>query len=395
MAEMRKIPVEDLKPGMCFDKPVYIDSNNMLVGANISIKEDDIKKLMKWGISSIETSGNLISTEADLQFKQKIDAAKAVDVREIVTDYNNLIKRRKNLILVHRETCAEVERIHNAIRSDEKFTLEKLGEALDSIIRLMGESSNVFIFLYGLDEGKNYLVVHSVNVTFYALLIGIALKYTPARLRELGLGTLLIDAGMLKIPNYIIHKQSNLTDQEYNVIRTHPLHGYKVLKQLGNVDERIAIVSLQHHEQYDGRGYPRGLKGHQIDEYARIASIADSYEAQISSRSYRKKQFFYHAMRNLLSSGVNKFDPVILKVFLSRMSVYPIGSLVELSNGSVGVVVGSVLQKPLRPIIKLIFDSQGKRIEGTVILNLLEEISLYIVKALDEDEAGVNFLDVL
>ncbi len=267
--------------------------------------------------------------------------------------------------------------------------------ALNEIIRILGESGNIFIFLYGLDEGKNHLVVHSVNVTFYSLLIGIALKYTPDKLQELGLGTLLIDAGMLKIPPYIIHKQSNLTDQEFNLIKTHPLHGYRAIKQQGAVMEKIAIVTLQHHEQYDGRGYPRGLKGHQIDEYAKIASIADSYEAQISNRSYRQKQFFYHAMRNLLSSGVNKFDPVILKVFLSRMSVYPIGSMVKLNDGSVGLVVGSIAQKPLRPIVKLVFDSSGSRMKDTRMLNLLEEMSLFIVKALDEEEAGVNFLDVL
>ncbi len=395
MAQMREIPVEDLKPGMRFDRPVYIDSNNILVGANVSIKEADIKRLMKWGVTRIETAGTLVSTEEEIKLEQKIESMYPVDVSAIVNSYNNLLKKRRTLIEVHRKACTEVEKVHTAIKSNEKFNLKGIDEALDGIIKLMGESNNIFLFLYGLDEGKNYLVVHSVNVTFYSILIGIALKYSQERLHELGQGTLLIDAGMLKIPPYIMNKQSNLTDQEYNLVRTHPLHGYRAVKQLGGVSDKIATVSLQHHEQYDGRGYPRGIKGHEIDEYAKIAAIADSYEAQISNRSYRKKQFFYHAMRNLLSSGVNKFDPVILKVFLSRMSVYPIGSLVRLNDESIGVVIGSVAQKPLRPIVKLVFDSTGKRIQETRIINLLEEISLFVTKALNEEEAGVNFLDVL
>lgn len=395
MSQMKEILVEDLKPGMRFDKPVYIDSSNMLVGANVSIKESDIKKLMKWGVASIETAGALVSTDADLKLEKRIETFHPVDVDAIVQNYNNLLRKRRNLIEVHRRACTEVEKVHSAIKTDQKFTTEGLEEALDGIIRLMGESSNIFLFLYGLDEGKNTHVVHSVNVTFYSILIGIALKYTPEKLGELGLATLLIDAGMLKIPPYIMSKQSNLTEQEFNLIRTHPLHGYRALKQLGQVSDAVAAVALQHHEQYDGRGYPRGLKGHEISEYAKVAAIADSYEAQISNRSYRKKQFFYHAMRNLLSSGVNKFDPVILKVFLSRMSVYPIGSLVRLNDNSTGIVVGSVPQKPMRPIVKLVFDEQGKRIPETKIVNLLEEISLYVVKALDEEEAGVNFLEVL
>jgi hypothetical protein len=103
----------------------------------------------------------------------------------------------------------------------------------------------------------------------------------------------------------------------------------------------------------------------------------------------------YLRLKNLLSSGVNRFDPVILKVFLSRMSVYPIGSMVRLNDQSIGIVIGSIPQKPLRPIVKLVFDASGERIKEHRMVNLLEEISLYVVKALDEDEAGVSFLEVL
>jgi HD-GYP domain-containing protein (c-di-GMP phosphodiesterase class II) len=395
MAQMKKIPVEELKPGMRFDRPVYIDSNNMLVGANVTIKESDIKRLMKWGISEIETEGTVTSSERDITMSQKIEKLISLDAKRIVDDYSNLLMKRKNLMEVHRDACKVVGDVYNAIKSDELFTLDSLEASVKSITQLMEENNNVFLLLYTLEEGRNYLVVHSVNVTFYAVHIAMALKYTPERLKELALGTILVDAGMVKMPAYIAYKQSNLSEHEQNLIKTHPLHGYKLLKQLGKVREKSAMVGLQHHEQFDGNGYPRGLKGNQIDEYARIASIADSYEAQISSRSYREKQSFYNAMKNLLSTGVNRFDPVILRVFLSRMSVYPIGSIVELNDASVGLVIGSVPQKPLRPIIKMIFDTDHKRIEDLVIINLLEESALYVVRVLDEKEAGVGLLDVL
>ncbi len=392
---MKKIPVEDLRPGMRFDKPVFIDSNNMLVGANVTIKESDIKRLMKWGISEIETMGNLSSSENDMRFVQKIDASISADAKKIVDQYSLLLLKRKELMDIHREACRVVGDVYTAIKNDEMFTTDSIENTAKSIIRLTEEDNNIVLFLYGLEEGKNYLVAHSVNVTFYALLIGTALKYTPDKLRELALGTLLIDAGMVKMPAYIAYKQSNLSDHEFNLIKTHPLHGYRLIKQLGKIREKSALVGLQHHEYFDGKGYPRGLKGNQIDEYARIAAIADSYEAQISSRSYREKQSFYHAMKNLLSSGVNRFDPVILRVFLSKMSVYPIGSLVELNDGSVGLVIGSVPRKPLRPIIKLIFDSEKNRLSDLIIINLLEETALFVNRVLDEKEAGVSLLDVL
>lgn len=388
---MKKILVEDLKPGMLFNKPLYIDSSNMLIAANIPLKEGDIKKLMTWGVNEVETEGEIINKEDFI--KQEVSDAE--NEKKILTEYNELLKKRKKLIEVHTKARRAVESIYNAIRNDATFEIENIEKSVYDIIDILKENKNIFLFLYGLDEGKDYLVTHSVNVTFYAIIIGIALKYNTAKLKDLGIGTMLVDAGMIKMPVYIIHKQSNLTDQEYKQIKTHPLYGYKALRDLGQVKESIANVSLQHHEQFDGKGYPRGLHGNEISEFSRISAIADSYEAQISNRSYRKKVDFYHAMRNLLASGVNRFDPVILRIFLSRMSVYPIGSLVELNDGSRGLVIGSVPAKPLRPILKLIFDDKGNRIDKAVIVNLLEKSNLYIAKVLDEEEAGINIFDVL
>jgi HD-GYP domain-containing protein (c-di-GMP phosphodiesterase class II) len=377
---------------MIYNKPLQVDDKTVIVQGNTPIKEEDIKKLMKWGVSEIETAGILIkSVEAPTAPVISINESE----KKILGEYNDLLKKRINLIEVHTLAWKSVENAHAAIKANKPFSLDPLIEASDRIISLMRGNSNIFLFLYGLEEGKDYLVAHSVNVAFYSAIIGLGLKYPDTKLRDLLLGTLLIDSGMLKIPVYIIHKQSNLTDVEFNQIKTHPLHGYRVLKELARVKDSIANVTLQHHEQFDGKGYPRGIKGSEIDEFARIASIADSYESQISNRSYKKKVFFYHAMRNLLSSGVSKFDPVILRVFLSMMSVYPIGSIVELNDSRIGIVIGSVHEKPLRPMLKIIFDKEGRRLTNTVIINLLEESSLYILRAMDESEAGINIFDVL
>ncbi len=387
MPEFRKIPVEELKPGMIYDQPLYVDKSNVLVAANVAVRESDIKKLMTWGVSEIETEGSLITNTSGQSSSDR--------ERRIIQDYNELIKKRKQLISVHLKARKAVEDAHSAIRKQSRISLTDIESAVEDIIALLKENSNVFLFLYGLDEGKDYIITHSVNVTFYSLIMGIALKYSDSSLKTLGIGTMLIDAGMIKMPVYITHKQSNLSEQEYKQIKTHPLHGYKSIRDLGDIPEKAAEISLQHHEQFDGKGYPRGLKGNEISEYARIAAIADSYEAQISKRSYRQKVYFYQAMRNLLSSGVNKFDPVILRIFLSCLSVYPIGSLVELSDSTIGIVIGSAPEKPLRPIIKLVFDAQRDRVSGTLIVNLIDNTSLYIVRALDETEAGINIFDVL
>ena len=384
-----KILVEDLKIGMSFNQPVYIDSDELFLQSGTPISEQDIKKLMAWGVVELITSGQPVDNKVE-----PIETEILTET-EIINNYESFLKKRKLLIALHQKARAAVENVHNNIRQDQPFDITEIENAVIDIIKVLRENPNIFLFLYGLDESKSYLVNHSVNVTFYAIIIGLAMNYPMNVLKELGVGTMLIDAGMIKMPVYILHKQSNLTEHEFNQIKTHPLLGYKAVRDLGHVSELSAEVSLQHHEQFDGKGYPRGLRGNDISEFARIAAIADSYEAQISSRSYRKKIFFYHAMKNLIASAVNKFDPAILRTFLVRMSVYPIGSIVVLNDKSMGVVISSSTQKPLRPTLKLIFDSAGNRIQGTTIINLIEKTSLYITGVVDEDQANINIFDVL
>jgi HD-GYP domain-containing protein (c-di-GMP phosphodiesterase class II) len=387
---IKKIPVEELKPGMTFTKSVFTDATNILVGAKVPIKEDDIKKLMRWGISFVETAGELIDVKAPVEPGDRMIHTGD----QVIEDYHQLLKKRGRLIDIHNKAVKAVSETHGAIKAGHSINSEVLKKSAIEIITILRENYNVFLFLYGLGEEKDPVDTHPVNVAFYSVILGMALKYDIEELKKLALGALLTNAGMMKIPAYIILKQSGLSEQERNQIKTHPLLGYKAIKELAGFDEDIASVSLQHHEQFDGKGYPRGLKGNEIGEFSRIIAIADSYEAQITARSYRDKVDFYHAMKNLLSGGVNKFDPVLLRLFLSVMSVYPIGSLVEINDNRKGIVIGSIPEKPLRPILKIIFNPEGTPPEELTIVNLLKETSLYIVRVLDEKELNIDLFDV-
>jgi HD-GYP domain-containing protein (c-di-GMP phosphodiesterase class II) len=385
--EKKYIPVEYLKPGMIFDQPTYIDSSNILTEADVAITEADIKKLTTWGVDIIETYGDEIKSASDLD--------KSLSKKQIIKQYNDLLKKRKDLISIHTKAQTVVGEVYSCIKADKPFTVDRIESSVVDIINLLKQNQRVFLFLYGFGESKNYLVTHSVHVAFYAIILGMALNYTTSQLIELGTGAMLVDAGMMKIPIYIINKQGKLTEKEYNQIKTHPLLGYKAFKQLTNVSDNIADISLQHHEQFDGKGYPRGLKGDEILELANIVSIADCYEAQISNRSYKKKIYFHNAMKNLISTGANKFNPRLLNSFLPSLSLYPIGSIVQFNDQSIGIVIGSSPDKPLRPVVKLIFDDKKRRVKDLELINLIEKPDIYILKALEESEAKINIFDVL
>lgn len=389
---MNRFKVDKLKTGMRFSKPVYIDSNNMLVGANVSIREGDIKRLIRWGIKEIMSEGTPVDTnEHAVSISQGADDA----LSGILNDYNRLIKMREEVDRVHLEAYNAVLKAHQAVRNNRLIVVADLDRAVEAIINLITKNKNVFIFNYNDSHDWDPLAIHSVNATFYAVLIGMSMKYTKPRLVDLAMGVMMINVGMVLIPSYITHKQSPLSDHELNQVKTHPLLAYQAMKKLGNFSEKCCTVVVQHHEQFDGKGYPRGVTGADIDEGARIASIADNYEAFLEKRSYREKQFFYQAMKQLAGQAVSKFDPVIIRLFVSVLSVYPVGSIVELNKGGTGIVIGSNPQKPMRPIVKMVLAENGHQVRDLMIINLANEPSVFITKSLDENESGITMLDVL
>lgn len=385
---MKKIPVEELKPGMRFSKAVYIDSSNMLVNANVQIQEDDIKRLMKWGIIEVSTEGEILTSS----FQAGNITSEQFNV--ILDEYNVLVSLKDSVQEIHDRTVKEVIKIHTAIKNDRMFHIQDLTKAVEDIYQLIRQNSNVFLFLQRSESNKDLMAVHSVNAAFYAMVIGHALKYNRSRTKDLGIGVLLINAGMIQIPGYIVNKEGNLNDHELLQIKNHPILGYQALKKLGNIAEEIAVISLQHHEQFDGSGYPKKLKGIDISEFARIASVADNYEAMLEKKSYRARNYFYQAMKQLVATGSRKFDPVILRVFISILSVYPIGSVVQLNTNKIGVVIGSFKDRPMRPVVKLIRDENNVKIKGVEIVNLVDEHNLYIAQTIDETVAGINMSEL-
>jgi HD-GYP domain-containing protein (c-di-GMP phosphodiesterase class II) len=152
----------------------------------------------------------------------------------------------------------------------------------------------------------------------------------------------------------------------------------------------VGLIVLQHHERWDGEGYPRHLSGADIDIGARIVSVSDAFEAMVSQKPYRNSMMGYQAMKNLLSDNLRRFDPDVIKAFIQTMGIYPIGSIILLNNGAMARVVDVQGTAPLRPKIKILIDEFGKvfkQDEGDDI-DLLVEKSLFIAKAVDPKEAA-------
>ena len=232
-------------------------------------------------------------------------------------------------------------------------------------------------------------MLHGINSTLIALIGGINLKYDTVQLEKLAVSALLHDIGMFLLPEELLNKSGKLTDDEFTSIKNHTALAYKLLSKL-NFDKDVLDGIVQHHEQFDGRGYPRKLKGSEINQFALIISIADSFDAQISKRTYREAKSSYNAMKEVISNANNKFDSHILKAFLMSLSIYPPGTLVQLNDYSIGLVDSINNDASLRPVLRIIIDKDGNKIKDRVLLDLKNHQSLYIALVLNKDDYKRN-----
>ncbi len=233
---------------------------------------------------------------------------------------------------------------------------------------------------------SEWLLVHNVHVTFISLILGQGLGYDIKMLLKLGLAALLENVGMYKIPDSVLEKRGSLDDKEMAMIREHPKNSYEILAQMGDRYQWLAEVAVQVHERTDGSGYPYGLKGGEIYELPSIIGLTDVYMAMIRDRPYRDKIVQTDAIKHIVEEVKGEFPAKIRKVFLNRISLFPVNTYVVLNNKSIGRVLSTKKEQPLRPTIELLYDSAGGKMERREILPLSENPLLYITESIHERE---------
>lgn len=237
---------------------------------------------------------------------------------------------------------------------------------------------------------EDYLCAHSVNTCILAIQVGLGLGYNKSKLTQLGLAAILHDVGMFRVLD-IVSQPTKLTSQEYSRVKEHSLQGAKLLSQVEDIDREMPqAVAGEHHERHDGRGYPQGLEGKQINEYARIVGLVDVYEALTHQRSYREKMQAHQALKKVVDGSGNLFHPEVVKGLINQLTIYPMGSLVELSSGEIARVATPNKGFLLRPVVNIIFDREGKRLAERRSIDLSREKCYHIKGPADERLACMN-----
>ena len=257
------------------------------------------------------------------------------------------------------------------------FEEARMGKAVDSgnARKLVEEISDsvtrnpgALISLARLKTADDYTYMHSVAVCALMISLGRQIGVDENTIPRLGIAGLLHDLGKAMMPQDVLNKPGKLTDEEFGIMKRHPSEGAKLLQSSESIDDIALDVALHHHEKTDGSGYPEGLKDNEISLYAKMGAVCDVYDAITSNRPYKAGWDPAESLRRMAEWANGHFDPTVFQAFVKTLGIYPIGSLVRLSSGRLGLVVEQSPKSLLTPRIKVFFSTRSNtRIRPTLI----------------------------
>ena len=354
---MRRVALELLTSDMVLARPVY-HLNSILLKVGTSHLERFISSLSKLGITHLYVTDRL---SEDIVLEDTINQETRLHCKQVL--FSTI----------------------NALSSQGVLKTDLLSESTDEILDEILKNTSVLASMNEIGTSDDSTFNHSINVAIYSLLVAKQLNYPRVRAKKLAMGLLLHDIGKTMVNQKILYKPSRLTKAEYEHVKTHTVLGYEVLKKNDSLTELSRIVALSHHERLDGSGYPNRIKGKEIHEFVRIASIVDIYDALTSERCYHKKRTIYEAVASLKDEAVGKLDAGLVSTFIKCIAIYPNGTMVRLSDGSTGIVKNQNPDLPYRPVVRIISDPLDRPIVAQDIdLAVVREIKIQEAKYMEE-----------
>lgn len=291
---------------------------------------------------------------------------KGINPVDVVSEEN----RRRALSKTSSIITGLIKKKQDRIVVKADFNIRKEVEAIIDDVKNHPASMYNIINMQSMDD---YLFHHSVNVGIIAIILGVGMGYSKNQLLELGLGAMLHDVGKTLIPLEILNKPDILTAEEFETMKEHPQYGFEILKEQPSIPLISAHIAFQHHERWNGSGYPRGLKRQEQHEYARITAIADVYDALTSNRSYRRPYLPHEAVELLFGAGNYHFDYELVKIFRDKIAIYPVGMSVLLNDGRIAVVSEENRISPQRPKVRVIMDRDKNAVKDSYEIDLYQD----------------------
>lgn len=372
-----KVDVKDLKPGMFvteLDRP-WLDTPYLLQGFLVRSGEDieEVSKYCEF-VFIDPLKAQYSGQTSRLGFARGADARHAI-VRGPIqyVDKVTVEEEFPRATEISRQAIDVIERIRGELLDKPKFDVKNATVLVESMVDSIANNPDALILLTQLRKSAVSAYDHAIEVAILMLAFGRQMGFPREELSVLGLAGLLLDIGKLKLPAELLQKTQPYTVAEHSLLKRHVGFGEKILRSSHGISDKVIDIVSQHHERENGSGYPRGLRNEEISVYGKMAAIVDVYRELTTADANSRSLSTYEALQTMHGWAGKFFHPGLVEQFVQCIGIYPVGSLVELNTGEVGIVVAQSRVRRLRPRIVLILDSAKRPQASPVMLDLIGE----------------------
>lgn len=351
----KTIGISDVRIGMYLED-VFTEKGTLLLSNHIAISsENQIDNLRRRNVTTV-TINIKKGRDVDGIKDQQAQANPALEADREAAYYLELDKAKD----IHAETVSCATALLKSIKSTNDFQVKSIREAAENIANSIMRNPDALVSLTQIKGMDEYTYTHSVNVGILITSLSRAMGYEGETLVEIGLGGLLHDIGKMKVPDAILNKPGKLTDGEFAVIKRHPEYGLELVSHKANIPDVARKIIGQHHERFNGSGYPLGLSGMRIHEVALMSAVADVYDALTSDRVYKEAWTPQKALAVIFQGCDAEYSRKVVELFTRHMGIFPVGSFIRLVNGEMGIVTKLDRGHLLAPQMLVLFDKAGQ-----------------------------------
>jgi uncharacterized domain HDIG len=357
---MIRLSAKKLRKGMIISQGIYNARGAFLLRKGTRLTEQYVKRLQKMNIHSLSVT--------------------ALQPHLNVSPPDDIILEKTRI-----KAIDNVSHVFDDVQTSGKINTNLLKDTAESIIFDLIQNRNNLLQITDMRLHDNYTFSHSVNVAVIASMIGTFCHYSKQNLLELTLGALMHDIGKIFVPENILQKPYPLNSEETVVINRHPHAGFAKLKEAGGFSDTVLAIAIQHHERFDGSGYPHHYVGSDIHRFARIVSIADVYDALTSNRPYKRAYRPDIAYKIMTQCSCAGFDPDLLKLFFANVAIYPVGTVLKTRFGD-AIVTKVESGYTLRPHVCLFTDKHHQPVKKPSQLDLRDFLENPIEYVIEDNE---------
>lgn len=363
---LQRLALEFIRPDMVLARDVYDEDGTIMLSAGTVLTERLIARLQSREILSAFVRNPRI------------------ELPEVSEALKEVTRNRARMM---------VEHAFNSIKRAERFSMsEEEQQTVHNVVEEVTQNPLAVVNMAHINRHSHDIMAHSVNVSLLSTATALAMGITkPEILREIALAALLHDIGLLMIPKDLLNRRDSLKPEENLIYQEHSNWGFAILQESESLPQSVAHVAQEHHEHADGSGYPHQLTSRTLHPFSRIVAVVNAYENLCVSFSDRSGCKSHLAYESIMAGAGLRFDLHVAKALLSRLPMYPPGSLVELTNGLIGVVISAETNLPHRPKLKILGDSSNMLFNESYLLDLaeLENQTIFVKEVLDDERAAI------